>query len=170
MALIIAEKVKVYIRFLWLWNPAIRLPIAAPVSQQGASQRIPMAVTLQSHVDEHSYQVYTDADERFWFRLERERDRDIATDYFIGSFPAEQSGYLLFECYRVLGLLPRKTMIFRDILAGKEPTDRRAVRTREDLYAASGKTLFSQYGMKVINRRTEESRGKYNLILTGFDL
>ncbi len=63
-----------------------------------------MAVTLQSRIDEYSYQVYTNTDERFWFRLERERDRDIVTDYFIGSFPAEQSADLLFECYQVLGL------------------------------------------------------------------
>ena len=55
-------------------------------------------------------------DNRFWFRLVRESDWDIISDYFIGSFPRERGGRLLADCYRVLGLIPKIVIVFRDIL------------------------------------------------------
>ena len=61
---------------------------------------------MQTRLDDFSYQVSIAADPRFWFRLERTGDRDVITDFFLGSFPEESAGDLLAECYRVLGLTP----------------------------------------------------------------
>jgi hypothetical protein len=118
-------------------------------------------------VDDYSYQVYAPSDDRFWFRLERERDRDIITDYFIGSFPREQGGSLLAECYRVLGLTPRAIIVFRDILSGRDPNDTKALEEARELYAASGKSLLSEIGVARIEEHTQRSMGKVDLVLVG---
>jgi hypothetical protein len=127
----------------------------------------PNKVTLEKRIDDYSYQVYTTADNRFWFRLVRESDRDIITDYFIGSFPKESGGCLLADCYRVLGLTPKTVVVFRDILPSKDPNNAKALAEARDLYAASGKTLLTDFGARKVDERLEKEMDKYNLVLVG---
>jgi hypothetical protein len=139
-------------------------PAAIPIS--GSQMSAPTGAVFQSRVDDFSCQVYTSSDTRFWFRLVRERDQDIITDFFIGSFSREQSGLVLAECYRVLNLTPKMTIVFRDILSGKEvnPT---LLTEAEDLYTRAGKSLLTEFGAKNVDCYTEQSRGKFNLVLAG---
>ena len=122
-------------------------------------------VAFQKRIDDDSYQVSTESDPRFWFRLVRESDRDVITDYFIGSFPKEKGGVLLVDCYRALGLTPRKVVIFGDILAGRETSDSRALDEARESYAAFGQTLFSEFGSRVVNESLEKVTDKFNLML-----
>lgn len=124
-----------------------------------------MRINLQSRIDEFSYQVYTSADNKFWFRLVRERDRDIITDYFLGGFPKEKSGSLLVDCYLTLGLKPRTTIVFRDILSGRDPSDTVALRNAEQLYESAGESLLNHFGFNQVAQHTEEARGKIDLLL-----
>lgn len=126
---------------------------------------LPTGVILQSRIDDFSYQVYTDSDNKFWFRLVRERDQDVITDFFIGSFARQQSGSLLAECYRVLDLAPKMTIVFRDILSGRH--DSTLLRDAEDLYSEAGKSLMAEFGARKVDCYTEQSRGKFNLVLAG---
>ncbi|HYR90228.1 MAG TPA: hypothetical protein VE422_39510 [Terriglobia bacterium] len=121
---------------------------------------------FQSQVDEFSYQVSTNSDKKFWFRLVRERDQDSITDFFIGSFPKQQSGLLLATCYRVLNLTPKMTIVFKDILSGQEvsPT---LLREAEQFYTEAGKSLLAEFGARNVDCYTEQSRGKFNLVLAG---
>jgi hypothetical protein len=122
-------------------------------------------VAFQKRIDDYSYQVSTESDPRFWFRLVRESDRDVITDYFIGSFPKEHGGCLLRDCYRVLGLTPRRVVIFGDILSGRKPGDSRALDDARELYAAFGQALFSEFGARIVNESLEKAMGKFNLVL-----
>ncbi|MBV9770690.1 MAG: hypothetical protein JOZ32_14035 [Bryobacterales bacterium] len=128
---------------------------------------LPFQIGLQSRVDGYSYQVYTDSDERFWFRLLREWDRDIITDYFLGSFPSECSGALLAECYKTLGFRPRTTIVFRDILSGTDPSDTTALKEARELYESAGESLLAQFGYRTTDSQTVETRGKINLLIFG---
>jgi hypothetical protein len=128
---------------------------------------LPFPIELQSQVDGYSYQVFTNSDTRFWFRLVRERDRDIVTDYFLGSFPHKYGGALLGECYKTLGFKPRTTIVFRDILSGKDASDTAAFEDARELYESAGESLLTQFGLRTIDRRTEEARGKVDLLIFG---
>jgi hypothetical protein len=130
------------------------------------SMSVPAGAIFQSQIDEFSYQVYTNSDSRFWFRLIRERDQDIITDFFMGSFPRAQCGLLLAECYRVLDLTPKMTVLFKDILSGKE-VNSTLLGEAEELYSEAGKFLLTEFGAKKIDCYTEQSRGKFNLVLAG---
>jgi hypothetical protein len=127
---------------------------------------VPAGASFHGKIDDFSRQVYTDSDKQFWFRLVRERDQDIITDFFLGSFPRQQAGLLLAECYRTLDLTPKMTIVFRDILSGKEvnPT---LLRKAEELFTEAGKSLLVEFGAKNIDCYTEQSRGKFNLVLAG---
>lgn len=129
---------------------------------------VPHLPALQSRTDDFSYQVSTAADPRFWFRLERDRDRDVITDYFLGSFPREWAGSLLEECYRVLGLSPRMVIVFRDIVpSGGSTVDTQALAEARDLYADCGRALLMRFGARRAEQRLEEADGKYHLVLVG---
>jgi len=126
---------------------------------------LPFQIELQSQVDGYSYQVFTNSDTRFWFRLVRERDRDIVTDYFLGSFPHKYGGALLAECYKTLGFRPRTTIVFRDILCGRDASDAAAFEEARELYESAGESLLTQYGLHTTDRRTEEALGKVDLLI-----
>jgi hypothetical protein len=130
------------------------------------SMSVPTGAVFQRQIDEFSYQVYTNSDSRFWFRLIRERDQDIITDFFIGAFPKPQCGLLLAECYRVLDLTPKMTIVFKDLLSGKE-VNSALLKEAEELYSEAGKSLLIEFGAKKIDSYTEQSRGKFNLVLAG---
>jgi hypothetical protein len=123
---------------------------------------------LQSRIDEFSFQVSTLSDPRFWMRLEREDDRDVITDYFLGSFPRDRAGALLADCYRVLGLAPKMVLVFRDILPSAGPTlvDQELDEAR-DLYSAAGKALLGDYGATWVDERLENNAGKFDLVIVG---
>lgn len=122
------------------------------------------APVLQKRVDDFSYQVYTDTDRRFWFRLVRDGDRDLITDFFLGSFRGDESGALLAACYRTLDLAPARTIIFRDILASREPRPG-LVETARQLYTEAGAGLLAQFGIAAAQFRVEELRNKIDLVL-----
>jgi hypothetical protein len=123
--------------------------------------------SLQTRIDDFSYQISDAADPRFWFRLERRADHDVISDYFLGSHPNERGGDLLVECYRVLGLTPRKTIVFRDIVpSSSSAAHSQAVAAARDLYAACGKALLMRFGARRVQERFEEEEGgKYQLVL-----
>jgi hypothetical protein len=128
----------------------------------------PSEPTLRKRIDDYSYQVASDADPRFWFRLERKYDRDIITDYFLGSFPRERAAALLDDCYRVLGLSPRRTLVFRDILSTKGPAaSGQALDDARDLYLEVGTALLTGSGARRVSDRLEFNISKYDLILVG---
>ena len=124
------------------------------------------AAAFKSRVDDFSYQVYSNADRRFWFRLVREPDQDIITDFLLGSFPRHRCGSLLAECYRSLDLAPRMTLLFRDLLSGKE-VNAALLKEAEEMCAEAGKSLLVEFGAKNIDFHIQQSRGKFNLVLAG---
>src|SRR3954447_11237287 len=112
---------------------------------------------LRGDADDYSYRVAADADPRFWFRLEREGDRDVITDFFLGSFPREQAGALLSACYRALELAPRRVLVFKDILPSPGSGDvAAALGEARDLYASSGKALLADFGSRRVDERLVE--------------
>ncbi len=124
--------------------------------------------SLRERSDEYSYQVVSDADPRFWFRLIREGDRDIITDYFLGSLPRQRATALLNDCYQVLDLSPRRTLVFRDILPSKGPPNGgRALYDARDLYLEAGTALLTGSGARRVSDRLEFDLGKHHLILVG---
>lgn len=123
-------------------------------------------LAFQKRIDDYSYQVSTEADPRFWFRLVRENDRDIITDYFLGSFAKEDGGRLLSDCYRVLGLTPNNIVVFKDILSGANPADSKALDQARESYAAFGEALLNEFGSRVVDETLEKVLGKFNLVLT----
>jgi hypothetical protein len=128
----------------------------------------PFPPELQARVDDFSCQVSTPADPRFWFRLVRDDDRDIITDYFLGAFPKEKAGSLLVECYRVLELTPRMEVVFRDIVpSSRTAADPQALAEMRDLYADCGKTLLTEFGARRVMESLQEEGGKYHLVLVG---
>jgi len=121
-------------------------------------------VVLQKRIDDFSYQVYTDTDRRFWFRLVRDGERDLITDFFLGSFPPDQSGTLLTECYRTLELVPGRRIVFKDILSSREPRPG-LVETTRQIYTQAGADLLAAFGMPAAQYQVEELRGKVDLVL-----
>ncbi|MGO9462911.1 MAG: hypothetical protein ACLQIB_34220 [Isosphaeraceae bacterium] len=123
---------------------------------------------LETRIDDYSYQVYTSTDPKFWFRLERDGDRDVITDFSIGSFPVESAGSLLAECYRVLGLTPKVVLFFRDILpSGRLAADPQALAAARDLYTACGTALLRATGSRRVENSLQKRDGKYHLVLVG---
>jgi hypothetical protein len=106
-------------------------------------------------------------DQRFWFRLERHDDqKDVITDFSIGSCPRDLAGHLLADCYEELGLVPRKILVFRNVLV---PTEAAEVSVPLldacEFFAMAGRTLLAQFGAKHVTERRENERGKINLVL-----
>jgi hypothetical protein len=127
---------------------------------------IPTGTVFQSRVDDFSYQVSTPSDKKFWFRLVREENQDVITDFFIGSFSREYSGPLLAECYRTLKMSPQNIIVFRDLLSGR-PISAQLLAEAQELYVEAGKTLLTAFGAKNIDCRTEHSKGKVHLVIAG---
>ena len=125
----------------------------------------PGGLVFEKTVDDYSYQVFTASDKRFWFRLERRADRDVITDFFLGSFPAGQSGQLLADCYWFLGLRPKPIVVFKDILSGNEAAGA-ALERASDLYRFCGSYLLRQFGASRIDDRITREREKWNLVLS----
>lgn len=125
-------------------------------------------LTLQKTTDDFSYQVSAQDDRRFWFRLERQPDRDIITDYFVGSLPHEEAVSLFTECYRLLGLAPQNVIVFRDILPTRKLKDVFAeLGQARDLYGACGKTTLTSFGAGRVKEKLQKEPDRYNLVLTG---
>jgi hypothetical protein len=123
---------------------------------------------LQTRIDAYSYQVSNAADPKFWFRIERTDNVDVITDYSLGTFPKERGGDLLAECYRVVGLTPRMTIVFRNIAPGNAiATDAQAVTEARNRYGDWGRALLIGLGADRVRESLEENRGKYDLRLTG---
>jgi hypothetical protein len=120
---------------------------------------------LQATADQFSYKVSAPADRFFWFRLEREQDRDVITDYFLGGFDEEIAGRLLIECYGALGLIPAVKIIFRDILPSREPAGASALEKARSFYTACGKELLIAFGATHVDERLESDHDKRNLVL-----
>ena len=143
-------------------------PIARLVREAGqpsSTMSLPPRIKLRSRSDQFSFQVDAASDDRFWFRLVREEDRDVITDYSLGSFPRELSGILLTECYRTLGLTPRDTLLFRDIAPGRSATDAGALDEARDLYESAAGSMLAQFGLRITHRQTAETRGKTDLLI-----
>jgi hypothetical protein len=119
---------------------------------------------LHKLIDDFSYQVYSDSDRRFWFRLVREPDCDIITDYLLGSFPRSDGAALLIQCYRTLGLTPARNLKFLDIVpeggGASDSTD-----DAQRLYAEVGSALLTHSGASSVNIEVEESLGRMNLLV-----
>ena len=122
------------------------------------------SMSMHAKIDTYSYQVYSDTDERFWFRLVREPTRDLITDFFIGSFAKERSGPLLVECYKTLSLAPSTVIAFLDILSRRHATPE-MLEEAQELYSEAGIFLLLEFGAEDVYYRVEESNGKFNLIL-----
>jgi hypothetical protein len=116
-------------------------------------------------IDDFSYQVSLRSDERFWFRLVREDNRDVITDFFLGALPKSNGGELLIGCYRLLGLVPKRRLVFTDITSGDPERDGEVYCQNEELYTCSGKLLLTSFGYTVNRVAIEEARGKFDLIL-----
>jgi hypothetical protein len=126
----------------------------------------PSKLTLRTRSDDYSYQVAAIEDERFWFRLERQDSRDVITDFFIGSSLEQSAGSLLVDCYRVLGIIPKTVVVFENILPSDVFIDNAlALQEARDFYAKCGEALLATLGIRRIDKRLEEKRGKYNLVL-----
>ena len=123
------------------------------------------APVLQKSIDDFSHQVYTDTDNSFWFRLVRAEDRDLITDFFLGSFPRDESGALLAACYRTLELAPARTIVFKDILSSREPRSG-LVETARQLYTEAGAGLLAAFGNRTAQFQVEELGSKIDLVLT----
>lgn len=121
---------------------------------------------LKTRIDDFSYQVYTDSDDCFWFRLVREPGRDVITDFFVGSFPRETSGALLVQCYKTLNFTPSAVIVFKDILSGR-PVAPELIRRARELYADAGRYLLAEFGVGSAKSHVEESLGKFDLVLSG---
>ena len=128
---------------------------------------IPNKPTLKTRVDGFSYQAFTAEDRRFWFRLERHGERDVVTDYHLGSFPREYAEELLAECYRVLGLTPGMVIVSRDLAPEGGAVDPAGLEATRDLYASSGRGLLIAQGARAVVKSLELEHGKYNLVLMG---
>jgi hypothetical protein len=127
-------------------------------------------LTLHKRVDDLSYQVSAEQDHRFWFRLERHEDRDVVTDFLIGSTPEEEAGAALLACYELLGLAPKSVIVFRDILPARYADADRACLAKaldeiQDLYADCGRSVLTKFGASHIEERLERRREKYDLVV-----
>ncbi|HVX15600.1 MAG TPA: hypothetical protein VHC22_30720 [Pirellulales bacterium] len=130
---------------------------------------------LQSTTDDFSYQVSAENDDRFWFRLERHADRDVVTDYCLGSVENDRAASVLLNCYQHLGLVPRKVIVFSDILASKSSVRDLAITAGsfllrvQRLYGACGRAALQSSGCSEVEESLERTRGKYDLILRSVD-
>jgi hypothetical protein len=127
-------------------------------------------LTLHKRVDDLSYQVSAEQDHRFWFRLERHEDRDVITDYLIGSTPREEAGAALLACYELLGLAPKSVIVFRDILPARHADADRACLAKslaeaQGLYAGCGRSVLTKFGASQVEERLEKRREKYDLVV-----
>ena len=120
---------------------------------------------LKPASDGYSYQVHAPSDPGFWFRLVREPDRDVITDYRIGSFPKERGGALLSACYRLLRLTPRKAILFADIFCGIGPNEETARNGAREFYRACGRSLLGDFGIHLADEYVEKTLGKWHLRL-----
>ncbi len=125
---------------------------------------------LQSRLDDFSYQVSADNDAIFWFRLEREPDRDVITDFLLGSISETLAATALIACYAFLRLTPKNVMVFRNILPSYESLEEtmipEALDRAQRLYATAGKTALIKFGARKIDECLESRCGKYDLVLT----
>jgi hypothetical protein len=94
-------------------------------------------------------------------------DRDVITDYFPGAFPRERAGELLVECYKALGLSPRSTVVFRDILPSNDPADPVALAEARGFFARCGRELLVEFGAISVDEYLENENGKKNVVLVG---
>jgi len=123
-----------------------------------------MALVLHPTIGQFSWQVYTPTDHRFWFRLVREGDRDLITDFFLGAFPKDESGALLAACYRTLDLTPGRIIVFRDILSGRDPGPG-LIEAARQFYTEAGSGLLTEFGRPGAEFQVEERRDKIDLAL-----
>jgi hypothetical protein len=125
---------------------------------------------LQSRLDDFSYQVSADNDRIFWFRLEREPDRDVITDFLLGSISENLAATALIACYGFLRLTPRKVMVFRNILPSYKSLEKtmippEALDRAQHLYATAGKATLIKFGARKVDESLESRCGKYDLVL-----
>jgi hypothetical protein len=125
----------------------------------------PSEPSLRARNDDYSHQVASAVDPRFWFRLERKPDRDMITDYFLGSFPRDRAATLLEDCYGVLGLSPKSTIVFRDIRPGVRVNPGQALDAARDLYLEAGTALLFGAGAGKVSHRLDLELDKYSLTL-----
>jgi hypothetical protein len=126
---------------------------------------------LQSRLDDFSYQVSANNDAIFWFRLEREPDRDVITDFFLGSISETLAATALIACYGFLRLTPKNVMVFRDILPYDESLEKtmipsEALDRAQHLYATAGKAALIKFGARKVDESLESRCGKYDLVLS----
>ncbi|HWB11980.1 MAG TPA: hypothetical protein VG826_22335 [Pirellulales bacterium] len=137
------------------------------------TKRMTLAATdlkLQSRIDDFSFQVSAESDTRFWFRLERQVDRDVITDFLSGSLAPIRAVSAFVSCYQHLGLAPRKVIVFKNILAPKLArndgvTAARALYDAQRFYAACGRAALLSLGELSVEETLERTRGKYDLIV-----
>lgn len=123
-------------------------------------------LSLRPRFDGFSFQVSAVEDERFWLRLDRRAGRDIITDYCIGASPSARAGSLLVACYRALGLVPARVVVFGNIVPSADTSDcNTAVDAARAFYSACGAALLATLGSARIDERLEVERGKLNLVL-----
>jgi hypothetical protein len=120
---------------------------------------------LKPVIDAYSYQVHAPSDPGFWFRLVREPDRDVITDYRIGSFPREQGGALLSACRRLLRVTPGRVILFADIFCGIDPNEETARNEARGFYSACGRSLLADFGIRLSDEYIEKALGKWHLRL-----
>ena len=125
---------------------------------------------LQSRLDDFSYQVSADNDAIFWFRLEREPDRDVITDFSLGGISETLAATALIACYAFLRLTPKNIMVFRNILPSYEPLEEtiippEALDRARHLYATAGKAALIKFGARKVAESLESRCGKYDLVL-----
>jgi hypothetical protein len=124
-------------------------------------------VPFERTVDEFSHQVWTSSDNRFWFRLVREGDRDVVTDYLIGGFSRQEAGALLVGCYAFLGLVPQSLVVFTNIAPAATSEAPEILDQARELYEAAGRTLLSEFGANAIETQVEWRDGKCNVLVWG---
>lgn len=132
------------------------------------AKRIPLK--LHSRIDEFSYQVSAENDRMFWFRLERRPDRDVITDFSVGTVARLRAASALRLCYSHLGLAPRQVIVFQDILACKtasedEAAASKALRNARRLYGACGRAALISAGVIKVEESLQRREGKYDLVL-----
>lgn len=127
----------------------------------------PRQPTLRIKIDDFSLQVDSAEDDGFWLRLEREPNRDVITDYFLGGFPQEEAGRLLSACCKALNLRPAMTLVFRDILPARGEPDPQALENARAVYAQAASELLTEFGAREVSHRLERVGDKHHLTAAG---